>query len=44
MTMIFTVKNKELLKDLKPGDQIKFYAISEGGKLFVIRLEREINE
>jgi len=44
MTMIFTVKNNALLKDIKAGDHVKFIATSEGGKLFVIQLKKEIDD
>ena len=35
MTMVFTSRNKGLLSTVKPGDKIRFMAVSEGGKLFV---------
>ncbi len=39
MTMVFAVSDKALLDTLKPGDKVKFAAISEGGKLIVTAIE-----
>lgn len=35
MSMVFYVENSELLKGIKPGDQIEFTADQKGIKLFV---------
>ncbi|MCO5337024.1 copper-binding protein [Delftia tsuruhatensis] len=35
MTMVFPVKEKSLLNNLKPGDKVKFMVINEGGKMLV---------
>ena len=35
MTMVFTAKDKSILSSLKPGDQVKFMVVSEGGKMIV---------
>jgi Cu/Ag efflux protein CusF len=39
MTMVFTVRDKGLLATVKPGDKIKFMAVSEGGKLIVTDIQ-----
>ena len=39
MTMVFLVKDKALLDPLKPGDKVKFMAISDGGKLVVTAIQ-----
>jgi len=39
MTMVFTVRDKDLLATVKPGDKIKFMAVSEGGKLIVTDIQ-----
>lgn len=39
MTMVFTVRGKVLLATVKPGDKIKFMAVSEGGKLIVTDIQ-----
>lgn len=39
MTMVFTAKDKGLLTGLKPGDPIKFMAVSEGGKLLITAIQ-----
>lgn len=38
MTMVFTVKDKAMLENVKPGDRIRFKATSEDGKLTVVEL------
>ena len=35
MTMVFAVKDKALLGQLKAGDKVKFKAVNEGGKYTV---------
>ncbi len=35
MTMVFTARDKAMLSNLKPGDQVKFMVISDGGKMIV---------
>lgn len=39
MSMVFTVKNPELLADLKRGDKVEFIAIEEDGKLFITEIK-----
>ena len=39
MTMVFTAKDKGILSNLKPGDQVKFMVISEGGKMIVTEIK-----
>ncbi len=39
MTMVFTVRDKGLLATVKPGDKIKFMAVSDGGKLIVTDIQ-----
>lgn len=39
MTMVFTVKDKRLLNVVKPGDQVRFGVIKEGGKLVVTDIQ-----
>jgi Cu/Ag efflux protein CusF len=40
MTMVFRVRNAELLEAVKPGDKVKFDAQKEGGQYVVTRIER----
>ena len=40
MTMVYRVKDKAMLDNLKPGDKIKFDADGVGGEFTVLRLER----
>ncbi len=39
MTMVFTVKDKALLSGVKPGDKIRFMAVSEGGKVLLTDIQ-----
>ena len=39
MTMVFTVKDKSLLSQVKPGDKVKFMVVNEGGKLVVTDIQ-----
>lgn len=39
MTMVFAVKDKAMLDKVKPGDKVKFKAVSEGGKYTVMELK-----
>lgn len=41
MTMVYIAKNKSMLQGIKPGDQIKFTAMSNGGKLYLTNLINE---
>jgi Cu(I)/Ag(I) efflux system protein CusF len=41
MTMVFTAKNKSVLNNIKPGDKVKFMAVTEGGKFFVTDIQPE---
>jgi Cu/Ag efflux protein CusF len=38
MTMAFTVVDKRLLDNVKPGDKVKFMVVSERGKLIVTEI------
>lgn len=40
MTMVYRVKDKAMLDDLKPGDKIMFDTDSVGGGFTVLRLEK----
>jgi len=40
MTMVYRVKDKNMLDQLKPGDKIKFDADGVGGEFTVLRLEK----
>jgi Cu/Ag efflux protein CusF len=40
MTMVYRVKDKAMLDQLKPGDKIKFDADGIGGEFTVLRLEK----
>ncbi len=40
MTMVFTVKDKAMLDDVKPGDKVKFKAVNENGRLTVVEMSR----
>jgi Cu/Ag efflux protein CusF len=39
MTMVFTVRDKGQLGNLKPGDKVKFMAVQEGGKMIITDIE-----
>jgi len=39
MTMVFTVKDKSLLTNIKPGDKVQFTVVSEGGKLLLTSIQ-----
>lgn len=39
MTMVFTVKDKAILANVKAGDKIKFLVIQEAGKLLVTEIQ-----
>ncbi len=39
MTMVFTVRDKGQLAQLKPGDKVKFVVIQEGGKMVVTDIQ-----
>jgi Cu(I)/Ag(I) efflux system protein CusF len=41
MTMVFAVKDKGLLEKVKTGDNVKFAATNEGGKLTVTDIQVE---
>ena len=38
MTMVFTATDKGLLANIKPGDQVTFMAVNDGGKMIVTDL------
>ncbi len=40
MTMVFTAKEKSMIKGLKVGDKIKFQTKDIGGKLTIMKLEK----
>ena len=39
MTMVFTATNKNLLTHIKPGDKIRFMAVTEAGKMVVTEIQ-----
>lgn len=39
MTMVFMVKDKTLLNELKVGDKIRFHVIMEAGQMVITRIE-----
>ncbi|NPU92095.1 MAG: copper-binding protein [Gammaproteobacteria bacterium] len=39
MTMVFTAKNKDMLKNVKAGDKIRFMVVDEGGKLVITDIQ-----
>lgn len=39
MTMVFTVKDKNLLSKVKPGDKVKFMVVNGGGKLVITDIQ-----
>lgn len=39
MTMVFTVRDKSLLAEVKPGDKVKFAAARDGGRLVVTAIQ-----
>ena len=39
MTMVFEVRDKSLLDNVKPGDKVNFKVINENGKLIVTELK-----
>jgi Cu/Ag efflux protein CusF len=40
MTMVFTVKDKAMLDQVKPGDKVKFKAAKEGGNYVVTEIQK----
>jgi Cu(I)/Ag(I) efflux system protein CusF len=41
MTMVFRVKDPDMLKAAKPGDQVKFDVERNQGQLTIIRIEKQ---
>ena len=39
MTMVFNVKDKGVLEQVKAGDKVKFKAVNESGKYFATEIE-----
>lgn len=39
MTMVFTVQDKRMLSNLKPGNKVKFMVANEGGKMRVTDIQ-----
>lgn len=39
MTMVFTVKDKAMLANVKAGSKVRFLVIQEGGKLLVTEIQ-----
>lgn len=40
MTMVFAVKDKAMLDQVKPGDKVKFKAAKEGGNYVVTEIQK----
>ena len=40
MTMVFAVKDKAMLEQVKAGDKVKFKAAKEGGNYVVIEIQK----
>ena len=38
MTMVFGVKDKAMLDQVKPGDKVKFDAVDDNGRLIVVQI------
>ena len=41
MTMVFRAQNADLLKNLKPGDKVRFHAENSGGAIVVTQIQAE---
>lgn len=39
MSMVFNIKDVDLLEGLEKGDKVKFIAMEEGGKLFITDIQ-----
>ena len=39
MTMVFTIRDKGQLTNLKPGDKVQFMVVQEGGKMIVTDIQ-----
>ena len=39
MTMVFAVKDKAVLSNVKPGDKIRFMVVNDGGKMIVTDIQ-----
>jgi Cu/Ag efflux protein CusF len=39
MTMVFTVRDKGQLTNLKPGDKVQFMVVQEGGKMIITDIQ-----
>lgn len=39
MTMVFTAKDKNLLSNVKPGDNVKFMVANESGKMIITEIQ-----
>lgn len=39
MSMVFNIKDVDLLEGLEKGDKVKFAAMEEGGKLFITDIQ-----
>lgn len=38
MTMVFTVKEKSMLKEIAPGDQVRFVVVSDNEKMVITEI------
>ena len=39
MTMVFTIRDKGQLTNLKPGDKVQFMVVQEGGKMIITDIQ-----
>jgi len=39
MTMVFTAKNKDMLKNVRAGDKVRFMVVEEGGKMVITDIQ-----
>lgn len=41
MTMVFRAQSADMLKNLKPGDKVRFHAETSGGAIVVTHIQAE---